>query len=143
MKKLKSVQEDAAMRKITRVGMCALLALLLLFLLVTILSTTRLASQVKLISEHPFTVNGDISDVKTDLALMRLRTERLQSYNQRRSGLRWMRCMPILRRCWTRLTSCIWVRRRTRRHCGVPSRISRTHRRACLRLRRCPAPIPT
>ena len=27
-------------------------------------------------------VNGDISDVKTDLALMRLRTERLQSYNQ-------------------------------------------------------------
>lgn len=82
MKKLKSVQEDAAMRKITRVGMCALLALLLLFLLVTILSTTRLASQVKLISEHPFTVNGDISDVKTDLALMRLRTERLQSYNQ-------------------------------------------------------------
>ncbi len=72
--------------KITRVGMCALLLCFLLFLLVTILSTTRLASQVKLISEHPFTVNGDISDVKTDLALMRLRTERLQSYNQPEDG---------------------------------------------------------
>lgn len=33
-------------------------------------------------TEHPFAVNGDISDIKTNLALMRLRTERLQSYNQ-------------------------------------------------------------
>ncbi|WP_195986229.1 hypothetical protein [Clostridium sp. D33t1_170424_F3] len=32
--------------------------------------------------EHPFTVNGDISDAKTDLALMRMRTERLQLYNK-------------------------------------------------------------
>ena len=62
--------------------MISMLFLLLLFLLVTILSTTKLTSQVKLIAEHPFTVNGDISDVKTDLALMRLRAERLQSYNQ-------------------------------------------------------------
>ncbi|WP_295579242.1 hypothetical protein [uncultured Oscillibacter sp.] len=48
----------------------------------TLFSTTRLTSQVKLITEHPFTVNGGIGDIKTDLALMRLRTERPQSYNQ-------------------------------------------------------------
>lgn len=62
--------------------MGALLILRFLFLRVTLFSTTRLTSQVKLITEHPFTVNGDIGDIKTDLALMRLRTERPQSYNQ-------------------------------------------------------------
>ena len=49
----------------------SLLILPSLFLLVTIFSTSKLTSQVKLIAEHPFTVNGDISDVKTNLALMR------------------------------------------------------------------------
>lgn len=82
MKKDKSVQEYTAIKRTTQIGMACLLVLLFLFLLVTLLSTNKLTSQVKLISEHPFTVNGDISDVKTDLALMRLRTERLQSYNQ-------------------------------------------------------------
>lgn len=50
--------------------------------MVTLFSNNRLASQIKLLTEHPFTVNGDISDVRTGLALMRIRTERLQSYNQ-------------------------------------------------------------
>lgn len=82
MKKLNVTQEDAMIKKTTWIGMVSLLILLSLFLLVTIFSTSKLTSQVKLIAEHPFTVNGDISDVKTNLALMRLRAERLQSYNQ-------------------------------------------------------------
>lgn len=68
--------------KVTLAGTLSLLALMMLFLIVTLFSTNRLASQVRLLTEHPFTVNGDISDVKTNLALMRIRTERLQSYNQ-------------------------------------------------------------
>lgn len=82
MDKQKVVQEDAIIKRTTQIGMGSLLILLLLFFLVTFLSTTRLTSQIKLLTEHPFTVSGDISDVKTNLALMRLRTERLQSYNQ-------------------------------------------------------------
>ena len=49
---------------------------------ITLYSTNQTASQVRIITEHPFVVHGDISDVKTNLALMRIRTERLQSYNQ-------------------------------------------------------------
>lgn len=82
MNKQKRVQEDAGIKKMTLIGMIALLALLLLFLLVTVLSTTKLKEQVQVMSEHPFVVNGDVGDVRTDLALMRIRTERLQSYNQ-------------------------------------------------------------
>lgn len=44
--------------------MGALLILRFLFLRVTLFSTTRLTSQVKLITEHPFTVNGDIGTSK-------------------------------------------------------------------------------
>lgn len=82
MSKRKPRQENSTIKRVTRVGTVSLLSLLLLFLIVTIFSTSRLASQIKLLTEHPFTVNGDISDVKTGLALMRIRTERLQSYNQ-------------------------------------------------------------
>lgn len=82
MKKKKARQEDIIIKKVTLAGTVSLLALLLLYLVVTLFSTNNLASQIKLLTEHPFTVNGDISDVKTNLALMRIRTERLQSYNQ-------------------------------------------------------------
>lgn len=75
-------QEDSAIKKTTWIGTISLLTLLVLFLVVTLSSTNKLASQIKLLTEHPFTVSGDISDVKTNLALMRIRTERLQSYNQ-------------------------------------------------------------
>lgn len=82
MSRIKTVQENTAINKVTWIGTISLLGLLLLFLTVTLFSTNRLASQVKLLTEHPFTVNGDIGDVKTNLALMRIRTERLQTYNQ-------------------------------------------------------------
>lgn len=75
-------QENIAVRRVTLVGMISILAMLLLFLIVTLFSTNSLAKQIRLLTEHPFTVNGDIGDVKTNLALMRIRTERLQSYNQ-------------------------------------------------------------
>lgn len=82
MNKQKEKQENALIKKVTLTGTISLLALLFLFLIVTLFSTNNLASQAKLLAEHPFTVNGDISDVKTNLALMRNRTERLLSYNQ-------------------------------------------------------------
>lgn len=82
MDKQKTQQEDTIIKRVTLAGTVSLLALLLLFLVVTLFSTNRLAAQIKLITEHPFTVSTDISDVKTCLALMRIRTERLQSYNQ-------------------------------------------------------------
>lgn len=82
MSKQKTAQENTVINKVTLTGTVSLLALLILFLIVTVFSTNRLASQIRLLTEHPFAVNGDISDVKTNLALMRIRTERLQSYNQ-------------------------------------------------------------
>lgn len=82
MSKQTAGQETTTIKRITLIGTVSLLALLLLFLVVTLFSTNKLASQIKLLTEHPFTVNGDISDVKTSLALMRVRTERLQSYNK-------------------------------------------------------------
>lgn len=75
-------QENEMIKKVTSVGTASLFFLLLLFFVVTLFSTNKLASQIKLLTEHPFAVSGDISDVKTNLALMRIRTERLQSYNQ-------------------------------------------------------------
>lgn len=82
MSRQKTDQENTVIRKVTLAGTVSLLALLLTFLIVTLFSTNRLASQIKLLTEHPFTVSGNIGDVKTGLALMRIRTERLQSYNQ-------------------------------------------------------------
>lgn len=75
-------QNETSFKKITRMSMFALILLLMLFLSVSLYSTRELSSQIKLITEHPFTVNGDISDLRTQLALMRIHTERLQSYNQ-------------------------------------------------------------
>lgn len=82
MSKQKTEQENTVIKKVTLLGTVSLLSLLMIFLVVTLFSTNRLAGQIKLITEHPFTVSSDISDVKTSLALMRIRTERLQSYNQ-------------------------------------------------------------
>lgn len=82
MNKRETGQENAMIRKVTLAGTVSLLLLLGLFLIVTLVSTSELAAQIRLLTEHPFTVSGDISEVKTDLALMRIRTERLQSYNE-------------------------------------------------------------
>lgn len=82
MHRQKNKQEGSLINKVTLAGTISLLSLLFLFLVVTLYSTNQLASQITLLTEHPFTVNGDISEVKTNLALMRNRTERLQSYNQ-------------------------------------------------------------
>lgn len=82
MGKQKKDQENIVIKRVTLAGTVSLLILLLLFLVITLLGTGKLASQIKLLTEHPFTVSGDISDIKTGLALMRIRTERLQSYNQ-------------------------------------------------------------
>lgn len=82
MSRQRAKQENTVIKRVTLAGAVSLFVLLLLFLGVTLFSTNKLASQIRLLTEHPFTVNGDISDVKTSLALMRVNTERLQSYNQ-------------------------------------------------------------
>lgn len=82
MKKNKQENDSLKIKKISWAGTISLLTLLLLFMVVMLISTGNLTSQIILLTEHPFTVNGDVSDVKTNLALMRIRTERLQSYNQ-------------------------------------------------------------
>ncbi len=82
MNKRFSDKDDEDIKRITFAGTIILVIFLILFFVVTAVSTSKLASQIKLTTEHPFAVNGDISDIKTNLALMRLRTERLQSYNQ-------------------------------------------------------------
>lgn len=85
MQRLKNQREadlNQRIKRVTWAGAACLLVLLALFLAVTLRGTGQLAAQVQLISEHPFTVSGHIGDIKTDLALMRIRTERLQSYNQ-------------------------------------------------------------
>lgn len=82
MKKYNKRQDSNTIKKITLASMFALLLLLVLFFAVSLYSTQKLSSQIELITKHPFAVNGDVSDVKTQLALMRIHTERLQSYNQ-------------------------------------------------------------
>lgn len=82
MNRQKRLHKNIATNKITLVCTVVLLGMLILFLSITLYSTNQTASQVRIITEHPFVVHGDISDVKTNLALMRIRTERLQSYNQ-------------------------------------------------------------
>lgn len=80
--KQKIKREDSAIKKASWTGTISLLFLLLLFLMVTLSSTNELASQIELLTKHPFAVSGDISDVKTNLAVMRIYAERMQSYNQ-------------------------------------------------------------
>lgn len=82
MDRQKVLKKNSNIKKVTWLGTISLFFLLMLFLTVTIVSTNSLASQIKMLTEHPFAVNGYISDVKTNLALMRIRTERLQSYNK-------------------------------------------------------------
>lgn len=82
MSKYKKKQDNGSIKKITFISMAVSIILLLFFFAVSLYSTQKLSSQIELITKHPFTVNGDISDIKTQLALMRIRTERLQSYNQ-------------------------------------------------------------
>lgn len=82
MKKHNALQDNKSIKKVTWIGTGSILILLVLFLIISLVSTSRLTSQMKLLTEHPFTVSGDMGDVKTGLALMRIRTERLQSYNQ-------------------------------------------------------------
>lgn len=82
MNKPKVSKESTSIKRFTWIGTIMLLCLLLLFFIVTLLGNHHLVSQVALLTEHPFEVNGDIGDVKTNLAQMRVRTERLQAYNK-------------------------------------------------------------
>lgn len=82
MNKQRFNKNEMEFKKITRICVITLSLLLALFLTVSLYSTGKLSSQIVLITEHPFAVSNDISDIRTKLALMRIRTERLQSYNQ-------------------------------------------------------------
>ncbi|MBO1679914.1 hypothetical protein [Bittarella massiliensis (ex Durand et al. 2017)] len=54
---------------------------MLLYLLMTIISSARLAAQTDIISEHPFEVVISAGDVKLYLSEMQVRTERLLRYH--------------------------------------------------------------
>lgn len=81
MNRPKVRQEVTSIRKFTLIGTILLLLLMLLFFVVTIFGNQHLSTQMALLTEHPFTVNGDIGNIRTNLAQMRVRTERLQAYN--------------------------------------------------------------
>lgn len=82
MNKQRFYKNEMEFKKMTRISVITLSLLLIFFLAVSLHSTGKLSSQIILITEHPFAVSNDISDIRTKLALMRIRTERLQSYNQ-------------------------------------------------------------
>lgn len=82
MNRPKVRQEITLIRKFTLIGTMLLLLLMLLFFVVTIFGNQHLSTQMALLTEHPFTVNGDVGNIRTNLAQMRVRTERLQAYNQ-------------------------------------------------------------
>ena len=75
-------QENTTIKKAVWIGTISLLGLLLLFFVVTFFSTNHLTSQINLLTEHPFAVSENISNLRTNMAQMRVRTERLQAYNQ-------------------------------------------------------------
>lgn len=66
MNRQKRLHKNIATNKITLVCTVVLLGMLILFLSITLYSTNQTASQVRIITEHPFVVHGDISDVKTN-----------------------------------------------------------------------------
>lgn len=82
MKNREHKQDGTAIRKLTLISTVALTALLILFLCVTLSSTGKLSAQIRTITEHPFTVNSYMGEVNTDMALMRVRIERLHSYRE-------------------------------------------------------------
>lgn len=82
MGKEKERYKKMEIKKVTLIGTVALLALLFLFFIVTLVSTMKLAGQIKLVTEKPFTVSENINEIKINLAMIRIRTERLQAYNQ-------------------------------------------------------------
>ncbi len=82
MNRLKVSKENTSIKRFTWIGTILLLCLLMLFVIITLLGNHHLVSQVALLTEHPFAVNSDIGNVNVNLAQMRVRTERLQAYNQ-------------------------------------------------------------
>lgn len=82
MNKPKVSRENTSIKKFTWIGTSLLICIMLLFFVVVLLGNHHLVSQITLLTEHPFTVNVDISEVKVNLAQMRVRVERLQAYNE-------------------------------------------------------------
>ena len=68
-------------RRINAVCTVCLVAMMLLYLLMTIVSSAQLAAQTDIISEHPFEVVISAGDVKLYLSEMQVRTERLLRYH--------------------------------------------------------------
>ena len=67
-------------QRLSTVSTIGLIALMILYLLMTVVGSTRLAGQTEIISEHPFEVVIAAGDVKLYISEMGLRTERLQRY---------------------------------------------------------------
>lgn len=81
MKKTPTDATVKTVRRASQVSTIGIIVILSFYLVITIYSTNRLNDQIKLTTEHPFTVSYNTGEAKTAIALMRVRTERLQSYN--------------------------------------------------------------
>lgn len=71
----------ATVKRISLLSTIGLILLLLIFFLVTLFSTISFKTKIQTVTEHPFVVTRGVGDLKTGLAQIRIRTERLQSYN--------------------------------------------------------------
>lgn len=71
-----------SVRKLSSISTVALIFLMLLYLCMTIVSSNKLSQQAEIISAHPFEVVIASGDLKTSIAEIKLRTERLKYYNR-------------------------------------------------------------
>lgn len=69
-------------RKLNLITTCGLIFLMILYLFLTIYSSTKMAEHTELISKHPFEVVIAAGDLKTYLSEIQIRTERLSKYNR-------------------------------------------------------------
>ncbi|WP_418666677.1 response regulator [Allofournierella sp.] len=67
-------------QRISTAGTTLLILLMLAYLIMTLVSSARLAAQTEIISSHPFEVVISTGDVKSHISEMSLRTERLQRH---------------------------------------------------------------
>lgn len=82
MQKNKNHKADhAAVRKLFIIFCMGLILLLLSYTVVNLTSAHKLESQITLLTEHPFTVSRELNGLREDMAQMRVRSERLQTYH--------------------------------------------------------------
>lgn len=73
--------DHITVRRIFIIFCAGLLLLLLSYLVINLSSAYKLDNQITLLTEHPFTVSRELNDLREDMAQIRVRSERLQTYH--------------------------------------------------------------